>query len=279
MQKIKIITDSTCDLNKEVIEKYNIEVLPLLVNIENETYRDGEDITLQEYLYKMKKSKVFPTTTQVNPHRFHECYKKYLDEGYKIVSIHLSSKMSGTFQSACMAKSMLETEDIITIDSNNVTSGLGILVLKACKLKEDGFNIFQIEEKIKETIPHVKSMLAFDSLANLVKGDRLSKTVGVIGGLLGIKLILAIKDGEIVVIDKVRGRKKSIRTILKNLDKTGIKSGEVSILLQASDKNILENLREHMSQRRMDFIECEVGCVVGTHSGEGACGIFYVEDY
>jgi len=279
MQMIKIITDSTCDLNKEVIEKYDIEVLPLLVNVGSETYRDGEDIALQEYLDKIKNSEEFPTTTQVNPHRFYECYKKHLDEGYKIVSIHLSSKMSGTYQSACMAKSMLETEDIIVIDSYNVTSGLGLLVLKACKLKEEGYNIFEIEEKIKETIPHIKSALAFDSLDNLVKGGRLSKTAGVIGGLLGIKVILGVKDGEMAVIDKARGSKKAIKTILKNLDKNGIKRGETSILLQASDKNILESLRAHMNEREMDFIECEVGCVVGTHSGEGACGIFYVEEY
>ncbi|MGH4124983.1 MAG: DegV family protein [Clostridium sp.] len=279
MAKIKIITDSTCDLNKALIDKYNIEVLPLLVNIENKTYTDGVDITLQEYLHEMNNSEEFPTTTQVNPHRFQECYKKYLDEGYKIVSIHLSSKMSGTYQSACMAKSMLETEDIITIDSYNVTSGLGLLVLKACKLKDDGYGIFEIEEKVKEAIPHIKSALAFDSLDNLVKGGRLSKTVGALGGLLGIKLILSVRDGEMVVIDKARGRKKAIKTILKNLDKTGIKQGETSILLQASDKNILESLREHMSLREMDFVECEVGCVVGTHAGEGACGVFYIEEY
>lgn len=279
MEKIKIITDSTCDLNKAVIDKYNIEVLPLLVNIENTTYMDGVDITLQEYLHKMKLSKEFPSTTQVNPHRFYECYRKYLDEGYKIISIHLSSKMSGTYQSSCMAKSMLETEDIITIDSYNVTSGLGLLVLKACKLKEEGYNIFEIEEKIKETIPHIKSAIAFDSLDNLVKGGRLSKTVGAIGGLLDIKLILTVKEGEMAVIDKARGRKKAIKAILKIVDKTGIKNGETSILLQSSDKNILESLREHMSLRKMDFIECEVGCVVGTHAGEGACGVFYIEEY
>jgi DegV family protein with EDD domain len=279
MQKIKIITDSTCDLNKDIIDMYNIEVLPLLVKIDDITYRDGEDIELQEYLNKMKNSYEFPTTTQIIPHRFEECYKKYIDEGYKIVSIHLSSKMSGTYHSACMAKDMLETEDIVVIDSLNVTSGLGILVLKACKLCEQGYNIFEIEEKIKETIPHVKSSLAFDSLDNLVKGGRLSKTAGAIGGLLGIKLIITIKDGELAVIDKVRGSKKAIKTILKNLDKTGIKSGETSILLRASDKNILESLRSHMNEREIDFIECEVGCVVGTHAGEGACGIFYVEDY
>jgi DegV family protein with EDD domain len=279
MQKIKIISDSTCDLSKDIISKYNIEVLPLLVKIEDVTYRDGEDINLQEYLKKMERSEEFPTTTQVIPHRFEECYKKYIEQGYKIVSIHLSSKMSGTYHSACMAKGMLDTEDIVVVDSLNVTSGLGLLVLKACKLKEEGYNIFEIEEKIKETIPHIKSALAFDSLDNLVKGGRLSKTVGAIGGLLGIKLILTIKDGEMAVIDKVRGSKKTIKTILKNLDKTGIKSGETSILLRASDKNVLDDLRAHMNERKMNFIECEVGCVVGTHSGEGACGIFYVEDY
>ena len=279
MEKIVIITDSTCDLNKAIIDKYNIEVLPLLVSIENITYMDGVDITLHEYLQKMKKSKEFPTTTQVNPHRFYECYRKYLDEGYKIVSIHLSSKMSGTYQSACMAKNMLKTEDIITIDSYNVTSGLGLLVLKACKLKEAGYNVFEIEERIKEIIPHIKSAIAFDRLDNLVKGGRLSKTVGVIGGLLDIKLILTVKDGEMAVIDKGRGRKKAIKAILEIVEKTGIKNEETSILLQSSDKNILESLRDNMSKRGGDFIECQVGCVVGTHAGEGACGVFYIEEY
>ena len=279
MEKIKIITDSTADLPSDIVEQYNIEVLPLLVSFGEETYKDGIDINLHTLLQKMNDSEEFPRTAQVNPQRFLECYKSYLDEGYKIVSIHLSSKMSGTYQSACIAKEMLETEDIVVIDSLNVTSGLGLLVIKAAKLRDNGLEIKQIGEIVNGLIPHVKSSLAFNSLDNLVKGGRLSKTAGIIGNILGIKPILAVQDGEMVVIDKVRGSKKAIRTILDFLDSKGIKQGEESILLQVENKDILDRLRDDLKEKEKDFIECEVGCVVGVHAGPNACGVFFIEDY
>lgn len=278
MGKIKIITDSTADLPLDIVEKYDIEVLPLLVTFGEETYKDGIDINLHTLLQKMNGTSEFPRTAQVNPQRFLECYKRYLDEGYKIVSIHLSSKMSGTYQSACMAKEMLEGSDIVVIDSLNVTSGLGLLVIKAAKLKESGLEINQIHEEIVRLIPHVKSSLAFNSLDNLVKGGRLSKTAGVIGNILGIKPILSVENGEMVVSDKVRGSKKAIRTILDYLDSKGIKEGEESILIQVENKDILDTLRQDLKEKGKAFIECEVGCVVGVHAGPNACGVFFIEN-
>lgn len=279
MNKIKIVTDSTADLPPEIVEKYDIKVLPLYVSFKEENYKDGIDINLHELLIKMEESDIFPGTAQVNPQRFAECYKKYIGEGYKIISIHISSKMSGTYQSACIAKDMLSTDDIIVIDSQNVTSGLGLLVLKAAKLKESGFDIKDIESEVKKTIPHVKSALAFDSLDNLVKGGRLSKTAGMIGNILGIKLILNVEDGEMAVMGKVRGSKKAIRTILKYLEEKGMKRGETCILLHVENKDMLGVLRENLIENNVDFIECKVGCVVGVHSGPRACGIFFIENY
>jgi DegV family protein with EDD domain len=279
MEKIKIVTDSTSDLPSYIVEKYDIEVLPLLVDFGEETYRDGLDINLHTLLMKMDGNKEFPRTAQVNPQRFIECYKKYLDEGYKIVSIHLSSKLSGTYQSACIAKDMLATEDIVVIDSFNVTSGLGILVMKASRLKNENLGIYDIEEEIKKTIPHVKSVLAFATMDNLIKGGRISKTTGTIANILGIKPILAIKDGELVVKDKVRGSKKAIRVILDYLEEKSIKPGEASILLHVENKDILDTLREDLKNKNKEFIECEVGCVVGVYAGAGACGIFFIEDF
>jgi DegV family protein with EDD domain len=278
-EKIKIITDSTSDLPEEIIGKFDIEVLPLLINFGEETYRDIVDIKLHDLLIKMEQSNEFPGTAQVNPQRFLECYKSYIKEGYKIISIHISSKMSGTYQSACIAKEMLETDDIIVIDSLNVTSGLGLLVLKAAKLKEDGLGSKEIECEIKTLIPHIKSVLAFESLDNLVKGGRLSKTAAIIGTILGIRPILAVENGEMVVLDKVRGSKKSIRFILDYLDKKGIKDGETSILLHVENEDILDTLREALKSTEKEFIQCEVGCVVGIHSGPRACGVFFVEKY
>jgi DegV family protein with EDD domain len=279
LEKIKIITDSTSDLPSILIEKYDIEVLPLTVHFGSETYKDGVDIKLPEFLEKMRTSDIFPTTSQVNPQRFYDCFKGYLQKGYKIVSLHLSSKMSGTYQSACIAKDMLETDDIVVIDSQNVTSGLGLLVIKASRLKEEGFNIKQIEEKILETIPHVKSSLSFESLDNLVKGGRLSKTVGVIGNFLGIRLILGVVDGEMAVLDKVRGSKKAVKTILEYMEQHGMKEDEPCMLLQVDNKEVFEALEENLDSRNAEYFECEAGCVVGTHSGAGACGIFFIEKY
>jgi len=279
IEKIKIITDSTSDLVSYVVNKHDIEVLPLLLFFGEESYHDGVDISLHSVLEKIRMDEVFPTTSQVVPQRFYECYKKYLEEGYKIISIHLSSKMSGTYQSACMAKDMLETEDIIVIDSLNVTAGLGLLVIKACELRDQGLAIKEIEMEILRAIPHVKSALAFETLENLVKGGRISKTAGVIGHLLGIKPILAVKDGEMVVIEKVRGSKKAIKYILDYSDKIGMKLGELSTLLEVENKDILNTLRLNLVEKKIDFIECQAGCVVGIYAGAGACGIFFIENY
>lgn len=281
MNKIKIITDSTSDLPKALTEKYEVDVIPLEVTIDNISYLDGVDITLEEFLEKMDKASEMPKTSQINPGRFLDVYKKYLDEGYEIISIHLSSKMSGTFQSAKMAKEMLNTEKIHIIDSKNVTCGLGILVLKACKLKEENYDTEKICEEINNAIPKVKSALNFESLDNLVKGGRLSKAQGLIGGLLGIKLNLTIDQGEIVVRDKVRGSKKALRYILDYLDQCGI-SEEVSpmVLNAAADKEnleVLEGIKNYLKEKQIEYIESEVGCVVGTHSGRNACAIFFIE--
>lgn len=279
MEKIKIITDSTADLPKDIIEKYNIEVIPLFVSFGDKVYKDGVDIKLGQLFTKIEKENVFPQTSQVNPQRFYEHYNKYIDKGYSILSIHLSSKMSGTYQSACLAKDMLDSDNITIIDSNNVTSGLGLLVIKACKLRDEGLSMDEIVKCVKETIPHIKSVLAFETLDYLVKGGRLSKTAGFIGNVLGIKPILAVENGEMVVKDKVRGSKKAIRAIFEYINKLGLKQGEPCILLHVENKDILGTLRENLNRDETDFIECMVGCVVGIYAGPRACGIFFIEDY
>lgn len=280
MDKIKIITVSTADLNDDIIKKYDIEILPLIVNIGEKSYLDGIDIKTSKLLEYMKSKGEFPTTSQVNPQRCLECFEKYIQEGYKILFLNMSSKMSGTYQASCIARNMIDKkDDIVIIDTLNVTSGLGVLVLKACRLREEGFNIYEIKKQIEETIPHVKSALIFNSLENLVKGGRLSKAAGAIGGILGIKLILEIKDGEISVMSKVRGTKKAVKTVLNYVDNLGVSKKDTAILLHIDSEEVRTNLRVNLQNNNSNFIECEVGCVVGTHSGADACGIFFIEKY
>ena len=168
MEKIKIITDSTLDLPAELIREKDIEVLPLLINFGEESYLDGIEITTKEMIDKIDATGVLPTTAQVTPNRFEESFKKYLDEGYKIVALTLSSDMSGTYQSACIAKDMLESDDIVVIDSRNVTSGLGLLVLKACQFRDKGLGIKEIEA----ILPHRHPFLLIDRIDELEPGMR-----------------------------------------------------------------------------------------------------------
>jgi len=279
MDKIKIITDSTADLPDYLIEKHDIEVLPLTVNIDGKSYRDGIDIRLPELLEVMAKSDEFPTTSQVNPKTFMDTYKRYLEEGYKIISIHISSKMSGVYQSASIAKEMLDSGDIHIIDSRNVTAGLGLLVLKACRLREEGKSVPEILDGVRLILPHVKSALIFDSLENLVRGGRLPRAVGMVGNMLGIKLIMEVGGGEMKLLDKARGNRKAVKYVTGYLNKLGIKEGETSVLVNVESREALPALRENLSESGVDFFECEVGCVVGVHAGPGACGVFFVEKF
>ena len=277
MEKIKIITDSTLDLPSDIVKEKDIEVLPLLINFGEESYLDGVEINTKEMLDRIERENVLPTTAQVTPNRFEEVFKKYLDEGYKIVTLVLSSEMSGTYQSACIAKNMLDSDDIVVIDSRNVTSGLGVLVLKACEFRDNGDNIFEIEEKIKNIIPIVKSSLSFESLENLVRGGRLSKTAGAIGSVLGLRLILEVKDGQMAVKDKVRGSKKALKKVISDFENGNVDTNSPIVLLEILNEEIYSGLKKYFEENNINYIDAKVGCTVGIHSGTRACGIFFVE--
>ena len=277
MEKIKIITDSTLDLPAELIREKDIEVLPLLINFGEESYLDGIEITTKEMIDKIDATGVLPTTAQVTPNRFEESFKKYLDEGYKIVALTLSSDMSGTYQSACIAKDMLESDDIVVIDSRNVTSGLGLLVLKACQFRDKGLGIKEIEEEILKAIPKVKSSLNFESLENLVRGGRLSKTAGTIGSVLGLRLILEVKDGKMSVKDKVRGSKKALKKWISDFESVDVDFDSPIVLLELLNEDVYEGLKIYFQEKNINYIDAKVGCTVGIHSGIKPCGIFFFE--
>ena len=277
MEKIKIITDSTLDLPADLVREKGIEVLPLLINFGEESYLDGVEINTHDMLERIEKENILPTTAQVTPSRFEETFKKYLDEGYKIVTLTLSSEMSGTYQSACIAKNMLESDDIVVIDSRNVTSGLGVLVLKACEFRDNGDNIFEIEEKIKNLIPKVKSSLSFESLENLVRGGRLSKTAGTIGSVLGLRLILEVKDGQMAVKDKVRGSKKALKKAISDFENGNVDFDSPIVIDEILNEEIYEGLKKYFEEKNIEYIHGIVGCTVGIHSGTKACGVFFIE--
>ena len=224
---------------------------------------------------KIEKGDVFPNTSQVTPNRFEEAYRRYLEEGYKIISIHLSSGMSGTYNSACLAKRMIESDDIHVIDSQTVTSGLGLLAYRAAILRDQGKSVNEIISDLEEKKSYICSSLSFESLENLVKGGRIPKTVSLVTGVLGIKLILEVKNGLMAVKDKVRGSKKAVRRILKDIDKYGYLEDMPIVLLNVNNQDVYNPIKIHLDQKNMKYIATEVGCTVGIHSGNNATGIFF----
>lgn len=278
MEKIKIITDSTVDLPKELLEKMDVEVLPVLINFGEESYLDGIEITLDEVFKKIENGDEFPTTAQIVPNRFVEAFEKYLNQGYKVLAVLMSSGMSGTYQSACLAKQMLETQDVQIVDSQTITSGLGLLVIEAAKLRDEGLKIEEIAKRLDETKHHINSSLSFDSLDNLVKGGRLPRAVSVVTGMLGIKLILEVKDGVMALKGKVRGSKKAIKKIISDMEELGIRKDLPVIVVNVNNDEICNGLRTYLEEHNINYIEGPVGCSVGIHSGDKAVGVFFVSE-
>lgn len=278
MEKIKLITDSTCDLTPELIEKYNIHVLPLTVNIGNQTYKDGESITLEEMYQGVENGGPFPTTSQVNPQEFHDVYKTYLDEGYKIISVHVSSQLSGTLQSAVIAKDMLETEDITIVDSQGVSGMLFLLLVEAGKMIEEGKSLQEVVEGIKENAKKVKLLATFDTLEYLVKGGRVPKSVGAIGGFLGIKPLITLVDGKLEMMDKVRGNKKALSALKAFIDDSNVREGTKVVVINSLDSEMNRSVIKHLEEKGLEYHEIQVGCVLGVHAGPKLVGIFCLSE-
>lgn len=276
MEKIKIITDSTVDLPKELLRELDVEVLPVLINFGEESYLDGIEITLEEVFKRIDEGDVFPTTAQITPNRFVEVYEKYINQGYKVLVVLMSSGMSGTYQSACLAKQMLETEDVQVVDSQTITSGLGLLVIKAVKLRDQGLKIEEIAKELEEIKPYLSSSLSFDSLDNLVKGGRLPKAVSVVTGMLGIKLVLEVKDGVIALKGKVRGSKKAIKRIINDMEELVPRKDLPVVIANVNHDEVCSGLKEYLEEHDIDYIEGPVGCSVGIHSGDKALGVFFI---
>jgi DegV family protein with EDD domain len=175
LEKIKIVTDSSADLDPEIVEEYEIEVIPLLVTWEGKTYRDGIDLSMEEFYDLLPKRQELPKTSQPSLGKFIETYKKYVEQGFKIISIHLSSKLSGTVQTAEVARSVVSPEMITIVDSSFVTWSLGWQVLEAAWAVKKGKLVHEIIARINEVKEKLKFYAYLDTIEYVYKGGRISK--------------------------------------------------------------------------------------------------------
>jgi DegV family protein with EDD domain len=275
------VTDSTCDLPREFVEKYDIKVVPLSVNFGDDSYLDGIEISNKEFYDRLRNSDKLPTTSQVSPGEFVEVFNEILDKDDEVLGIFLAKEFSGTFPSAKIAKDIIKSDKIHLIDSRGVTGALAAVVLAAGDLIQRGLSIENIELRLNEFIRNSESILVIDTLEYLVKGGRISKAQGAIGSVLSVKPVLTIGDGKLDTLAKVRGRKKGIKWMIDWVkDNRFDLSDKRVFILDTDDPKFHQDIKDALLENFEvgEIIDIEVGAVVGTHSGPGCGGICFINE-
>lgn len=281
MASVAIVTDSTADIPQELRERLDITVVPLKVIFGSEEFLDGIDLTPSAFYQKMTNSPVLPTTSQPSPADFFDVFKRLTEAGKSIVSIHLSGALSGTYQSAVIAKSMLEDEgDVTVIDACSASYGYGMIVVRAAEMAAQGEDAESIVQEIQRMRRELRLFFIVDTLEYLQKGGRIGKAAAVLGSLLNIKPILTIDDeGVINPVEKARGQKRAIARIAELLvNDVGSQPVQLGIALTPGFDEQAKILSELLRSKLQvaSYTEAEIGPVVGAHAGPGTVGVFVV---
>ncbi|HKL79420.1 MAG TPA: DegV family protein [Mobilitalea sp.] len=278
---IRIITDSTSDISTEEAKKLGITLVPLKVIFGDKEYKEGVEISIGEFYEKLVKADKIPTTSQPAPDDFLQYFMQAKEAGDSIIVMVIAGKLSGTLQSATIAKDMADYSEIYIIDSNTTTSGLRILVEHAVKMKNEGKSVSEIYAVINQLKERIVLLAIVDTLEFLCKGGRLSKSSAILGSLLNFKPIINVKDGVIGVVGKERGTNKAIVKVMETIDEFGkIDHNYPFDLGYTAEDSKCILLKEKLVERYsiQDMKMYPVGCVIGTHAGPGACVITYVKE-
>lgn len=274
---IKIITDTSSDILPD--NEYGITVLPINILIDGVTYKDGIDITHEEFYNKMVESEELPKTSQINPHDYECAIKELTKDGSSVIIITVSGKLSGTIQSAHIAADGYD--NVYIVDSENVSVAQKALVLRCKDLIKSGLGVKAICEKLEEDKKRLNILGLLDTLDYLKKGGRISSSMAVIGGLLSIKPVLSVKDGEVVMVGKSRGSRNG-NNVLKELIKNvgGIDTslpyclGYTGLSDDLIKKYIIDSKELwEASGHTPDY--STIGGTIGTHTGPGAIAIAF----
>ncbi|WP_243549881.1 DegV family protein [Priestia megaterium] len=277
MAKIKVVTDSTIDLTLEEAEKYGIEMIPLCINIDNETYLDRVELTPTNFIEKMKNSKELPKSSQPAIGSFVEVYERLVSEGYDVISIHMTGGMSGTVRAAESAAQMVEG-NITVVDSMYITKALSFQVFEAVKMIEEGHTVEEIITRLEEVRQNTNLFVVVDTLENLVKGGRIGRGKGLIGSLLNIKPIASLADGVYTPVAKVRSHSQIVKFLTKQFEEhTEGKSIKGVGLVHADGLGLASKLKESIVKARgyTQFSIEDTTPIISTHTGIGAIGFMY----
>ena len=274
---IRIVTDSASDIANG--ERNDVTVLPLKLRFGDEEFMDGVDISHKEFYEKLIETEELPITSQATPYDYEEVYKEAAAAGDTLIVITLSSKLSGTYQSAVIAAA--DYDNIYVVDSENVTVGEHVLVELALRLKDSGMSAKEIAEQLEREKKKVRLVALLDTLEYLKKGGRISKTAAVAGSLLSIKPVIAIENGEVVMLGKARGSRHGNNLLVEKIKESGgIDFEKPHVLGYTGLSDAL--LRKYISDSEAlwrDEVESleitSVGAAIGTHVGPGAIAVAF----
>ena len=277
--KIKIISDSTCDLSKELIEKYDIEIVALTVIKNGESYSDGVDITTSDIFAHVAAGGDLCSTAAINIDQYTNIFSRFAGEYDGVVHINISSGFSSCYQNARLAAE--EFDNVRVIDSLNLSTGQGLVVLKACELAQTCKNLDELVEKLNEIIPKVEASFVLDRLEYMVKGGRCSSAAALGANLLGLKPCIEVKDGKMSVVKKYRGNySKCLATYVKDrlANRDDLDRTHLFVTRTPVSDDCLNAVKETVNEYA-DFENIywtEAGCTVSCHCGPGTLGVLFI---
>ena len=279
----KIITDSASDLPKEIIEKYQLHVIPTPVTINGTDYFDGKTI-FPEQFYKIQAEGADIKTYHINQYMFHENFEPYAKAGDEVLYLCFSTGIAGTFNAANLAKEELQEEypdfKITIIDTKCASMGFGLAVEKVLRMQANGAPKELIIEAAQYFCSHMEHIVTVETLEYLYKGGRLSKTSAVLGGVLDLKPIIEInQDGALVATEKIRGRHKSLKRCVELVGERGVElDKQIISVVHGNEPETCEKVCAMLEEKYHchDIIRSWVGCAIGAHTGPGIIGIVFL---
>lgn len=281
MNKIKIIVDSCSDLSKELYEKYDMLVLPGSVTFEGKTYKDGVECTLEDLYASVKRTGELPHTAAVSPAIFEEYFKKYIEEGFDVIYVGLGDKLSTTFQNAYIAKQTCPEDKVFLVNSQTLSSAIGLLAMKAAKLRDEGKSAKDIADICNEMAPKIVAQFSVETLDYLHKGGRCSGAAMLVGHIFHVHPYIKVVNGSLIVYKKPRGPMKlsineqlnELKAVMPNVD-----LDHVMITHAGLDKELEDYCYAELS--KIVPKECisitRAGSVIASHCGYGTVGILYI---
>lgn len=279
MNNIVITSDSTSDLSSELRQRYNINILPLGVTLGGKVYKDGVDITPDDIYAHHDKTGELPKTTAANVDEFYNFFKKFADEGKTVIHFDISSGMSSTFNNARIAAE--EFENIYVIDSANLSTGIGLLVVAAAEMVNEGLEAEEIVAKINDMVPKVDASFVIDNLEYLYKGGRCSALAAFGANMLKLKPCIEVKNGAMGVSKKYRGRYADVlKTYVSERlgDGSDIDNSRVFVTHAGCDEEVVKQVVEQVKESGIfkEVFLTRAGCTVSSHCGANTLGVLFI---